>query len=170
MSNENVSDVIMAVKVELERANFAGRKITLRELAQRTGINHCHISNILLGKTQPGLPVAEKLCRAVGLTIVALPDVASVNILDDLHPPSDGIAYVEDGDDRLWTGRGGDIWTCLTGSLTGVFMSWRSLWWSYGPLTPLGRIVDMMRYTDTEFTVRVEYVNGERKVTIKDER
>jgi hypothetical protein len=53
-------------------------------------------------------------------------------------PPPDGIAYVEDQRDRLWTGRGFGQWRCVTGGITGTYSpSWQQLWRDHGPLTPL---------------------------------
>lgn len=52
--------------------------------------------------------------------------------------PPDQIAYAEDCRDRLWTGRGAGIWTCLrdpAGRTAPV--SWWKAWEQYGPLVPL---------------------------------
>lgn len=52
--------------------------------------------------------------------------------------PPDEIAYAEDSRDRLWTGRGGGIWRCLTDPAgRTVPVSWRQAWMDHGPLRPL---------------------------------
>lgn len=61
--------------------------------------------------------------------------------LSETVPPPDQIAYAEDSRDRLWTGRGADVWTCLTDSAGRTRpVLWRTLWEDHGPMVPLAPV------------------------------
>lgn len=61
--------------------------------------------------------------------------------LGETVAPPDQIAYAEDSRDRLWTGKGAGVWTCLTdsGGRTRPVL-WRTLWADEGPMTPLAPV------------------------------
>lgn len=55
--------------------------------------------------------------------------------------PPDEIAYAEDARDRLWTGKGAGVWSCLTDPAGRTApVSWRKVWLDHGPLRPLAPV------------------------------
>jgi hypothetical protein len=60
--------------------------------------------------------------------------------LSEQVAPPDAVAYVEDAQDRLWTGRGLGTWRCVHSDpqgVTGGPQSWAQAWRDHGPLVPL---------------------------------
>lgn len=113
--------------------------MTQKHLEQLADVNQSHISAILRGQVQPTVPVLERLASALGMRLIVTYNTAKQLIVDVDNPPPDHVAYCEDAYDRLWTGRGHGLWTCLHGgSRSGK--SWSSLWKACGPMTPLGPI------------------------------
>jgi hypothetical protein len=57
-------------------------------------------------------------------------------------PPPEAVAYCEDARDRLWTGKGGGEWRCLTDPAGRTApLLWAGVWREHGPLTPLVQAV-----------------------------
>ncbi len=78
------------------------------------------------------LPGGEPVFRAVERCAAH-----AVAVSGQLPPPVQ-IAYAEDSRDRLWTGKGAGIWTCLTDTARRTApVSWWKLWEDHGPMVPL---------------------------------
>ena len=65
-SGDQDADVLLAIVFILHQERLK-KSLTLRDLKQKMGISHAHLSRVERGEAEPGLVVILRWCRALDL-------------------------------------------------------------------------------------------------------